>query len=149
MEILKESAKQVMLAEDDEDDFYFFSMAINEVPYTVVLKRADDGELLLELLNQEVPDVLFMDMYLPKKNGRECLKEIRSNKKYDTLPIIIYTSMKELEQIEFCYREGSNLYVLKPTSFNELKEIIEKILSIEWKKMMYYPTLPDFVLNQA
>ncbi|MBT1703972.1 response regulator [Chryseosolibacter indicus] len=147
MKALEEVPKHVLLAEDDDDDFDFFSMAIDETSLTVILKRAENGDILLQLLDQNIPDILFMDIFLPYKTGRECLREIRANRKYDSLPIIIYTSVKELEQIEFCYREGSNFYMIKPTSFNELKAILKKIISLEWKKMMYYPTLSEFVVN--
>jgi hypothetical protein len=76
-----------------------------------------------------------------------CIKEIRANTKYDTLPVIVYSSMRDLNNIEFCYREGSNLYAFKPSSIPELKEILERILAIDWKNMMYYPPLSGFIVS--
>lgn len=147
MEDEKTDATHILLAEDDDDDYYVFSLAIEQVPFTVLLTRAENGELLLKLLEEKMPDILFLDIYMPCKDGHQCLREIRANKKYDSLPIIIYSSLNDLRNIEFCYRQGSNLYAIKPSSFDELKVILEKVLAIDWKKMLYFPTLSNFVLN--
>ena len=137
----------VLLAEDDDEDYLVFSLAVQELSFRVILTRAEDGEILFKLLDEQHPDILFLDLLMPCKDGRQCLKEIRANRKYDTLPIVVYTSMHDLKNIEFCYREGSNLYALKPGSLSELKNVLEKIFAIDWKKMLYFPTLAEFVLN--
>lgn len=137
----------ILVAEDDEDDFLIFSIAIKETSFTYVLKRAENGEILLKLLNDELPDILFLDLLMPCTDGKQCLREIRSNKKYDSLPIIVYSSLNDLENVEYCYREGSNLYVIKPNSVGDLKSILERILSIDWKKTMYFPQKSQFVIN--
>jgi CheY-like chemotaxis protein len=84
---------------------------------------------------------------MPCKDGRQCLREIRANKKYDAIPIIMYTSLNDLQNIEFCYREGSNLYAIKPHTISELKTILEQIFTIDWKNMLYFPPRSRFVLN--
>jgi CheY-like chemotaxis protein len=137
----------VLLAEDDDEDYFVFSLAVQELSFRVILTRAEDGEILLKMLDDKHPDILFLDLLMPCKDGRQCLKEIRSNRKYDTLPIVVYSSLHDLRSIEFCYREGSNLYALKPGSLTELKNVLEKIFAIDWKKMLYFPTLAEFVLN--
>jgi CheY-like chemotaxis protein len=136
-----------MIAEDDDDDFYIFSVALEELSITIVLSRAENGNILIRLLNDKVPDILFLDLMMPGTDGRQCLKEIRANHKYDALPVIVYTSMKDMKEVEFCYREGANLYVIKPTGFADLKTILERILTIDWKKVMYYPPLSQFLIN--
>jgi CheY-like chemotaxis protein len=137
----------VMIAEDDDDDFYIFSVALEELSITIVLSRAENGNILIRLLNDKIPDILFLDLMMPGKDGRECLKEIRANHRYDALPVIVYTSLKDMKEIEFCYREGANLYVIKSTGYGDLKTILERILVIDWKKIMYYPPLSQFVVN--
>ena len=145
---MNSQATHVLIAEDDEDDFDIFSSAINELPYEIVLSRAEDGNVLIKFLANEIPDILFLDVLLPCKDGRACIREIRSNKRFDELPVITYSSIRHEETIEFFYREGANLFVFKPTSFNELKEILQKILSINWKTTMYYPPKAQFVMNR-
>jgi PleD family two-component response regulator len=75
------------------------------------------------------------------------LKAIRANKRYDSVPVIVYTSLKDLESVEYCYREGSNLYVMKPDSFADLKTILERVLAIDWRKTLYYPPRKEFVVS--
>lgn len=147
MENLPPGSHHVMIAEDDDDDFYIFSVAVEEMSITIVLTRAKNGDILIRLLNDKVPDILFLDLMLPGMDGRQCLKEIRANHRYDALPVIMYTSLNDMKEIEFCYREGANLYVVKPTGFADLKAILERILLIDWKKVMYYPPLSQFVVN--
>lgn len=147
MTSFQENTKNILIAEDDDDDFAVFAEAVQQLPVTVVLTRAENGEILIKLLSQGNPDMLFLDLNMPCKDGQSCLVEIRSNRKYDDLPIIIYSSRRDFEAIEFCFRKGSNLYVYKPHSYKELIEVLEKIFVIDWSKMMYYPTFSQFVVN--
>lgn len=137
----------VLLAEDDDEDYYIFSLAIRELSFKVVLTRAENGDLLLQLLDEKNPDIVFLDLLMPCKDGRQCLKAIRSNKKYDSIPIVVYTSLNDLKSIEFCYRERSNLYAIKPSTLNEIKTVLEKIFSIDWKKILYFPPRSRFLVN--
>lgn len=147
MNLVKEHATNILLADDDDDDYYIFSLAAEEVSYTVVLSRAENGEVLMKLLDEKIPDILFLDLLMPCQDGHQCLRAIRSNQKYDHLPVIIYSSLADLVNIEYCFREGSNLFVIKPASIAEMKDMLERILSIDWKKTLYYPTKAKFVLN--
>lgn len=144
---VENAATRVMIAEDDDDDYYIFSVAMEEISFTVMLSRAIDGEMLLKMMEVHTPDILFIDLMMPCKNGKECLREIRSNTKYDTLPIIVYSSLSDLTNVEYCYREGSNLFAIKPNSIGELKVILERILSINWKKTLYFPPKSEFVMR--
>lgn len=139
--------KNILIAEDDDDDYEMFAETTQLLSITVILSRAENGEILIKLLNEKFPDMLFLDLNLPCKDGRSCLVEIRSNRKYDALPIIIYTSLRDFETVEFCFRNRSNFYVYKPNSYAELVQVLEKIFTIDWGKMMYYPTFSEFVVN--
>jgi len=138
----------VLLAEDDDDDYLIFSLAVDDITSVrVELKRAENGDILMRSLDERHPDLLFVDLLMPCKDGRQCIREIRSNSKFDSLPIIVYSSMSDLESIEFCYREGTNLYARKPSSLSDLKSILEKIFAMDWKRMLYYPPMSQFVIN--
>jgi DNA-binding response OmpR family regulator len=144
---MKTGSTHVLIAEDDDDDFQIFSSAISDLSFEILLSRVEDGKVLIQFLDNTIPDILFLDILLPYKDGRACIREIRANKKFDELPIIAYSSIKHVETTEFFYREGANLFVIKPSSFKELKDVLQKILSIEWKKTMYYPPKSQFVMN--
>lgn len=137
----------VLVAEDDLDDFEILSDAIGDLPLKIVLSRAENGDVLMRLIHEKIPDLLFLDIILPCRNGRDCIREIRSDRKFDALPIIIYTSLKDIDTIEFCYRWGTNLFVHKPHSFTDITEIVRKIFSINWKKIRYYPMRTEYVIN--
>lgn len=146
---LHNSVTKILIGEDDDDDYLIFSLAVEETSYKVLLTRAIDGQMVLNLLEKEMPDILFLDLKLPMKDGRECLKEIRANHNFDALPVIIYTSYDDLANIEFCYREGSNLYTIKPSSVSDLRQILERILAIDWRKIKYFPPRSEFVMRSA
>ena len=137
-----------MIAEDDDDDFEFFSTAVEEVSIAIILSRAENGEVLMKKLNSidALPDILFLDLLMPCVDGRECLKMIRGNKRFDALPVIMFSSLSDPKSIEYCFREGSNLFFLKPTSFKELVNGLERIFSIDWSNL-YYPPISQFVLQ--
>jgi CheY-like chemotaxis protein len=139
--------RQVMVADDDHEDFYAFQIACEELTYKVLLLHVDNSVTMMERLDQELPDILFLDIMFQPISGTTCLRELRSNRKYDQLPIIMYTSMGDLQNIEFCFKEGANLYLLKPTTFKGLREALQRILTISWKQTMYYPTRDSFVLQ--
>ena len=145
----KEVTRNALIAEDCDEDFSFFSKAVDKISVKVILSRAEDGEILIQLLNDLKinPDVLFLDLLLPMKDGRECLKHIRKNKKFDFMPIVIYSNPKEYESVEFCYRESANLFVFKPNNAEELVIMLERIFALEWNKLMYYPPIDKFLLN--
>jgi response regulator RpfG family c-di-GMP phosphodiesterase len=142
-----EEVQDVLVADDDKDDFEVLSEVINNLSIKIFLSRAENGDVLMKLIHNKMPDLLLLDLMLPCKDGKDCIREIRSDKKFDSLPIIVYTSLRDLESIEFCYRWGTNLFVHKPQTFSEIGDVVRKIFSINWKKMRYYPTRSEFVLN--
>ncbi len=146
-----EIAKHILLAEDDQDDVVIFELAINEVNkeyrLPVYMRHAKDGEILFVLLKENVPDILFLDINLPCRDGLSCIREIRKNKEYDGLPVIMYTAHKQEAKIEDAFRNGANYYVVKSNTIPELAEKLKKICSIDWKTYMHYPPRDQFVLH--
>ena len=130
----------ILLADDDNDDRYFFSVALEEMVFDSKLRLIPDGVALMELLNDEsneVPDILFLDMNMPRKSGMECLKEIRLNRRLDTLCIAIYSTMDSEEQIDKVLSAGANIYFNKPHEMDKIKEMIKQVIRI----YRYYPDL--------
>lgn len=148
MSLTQSKSTSVLIAEDDDDDFFIFSVAISETGFTVLLKRAEDGELLMNILKEEVPDILFLDLLMPCKDGKQCLLEIRGDRRYDRMPVVVYTQLDDLETVEFCYRQGSNLLTIKPNSISDLRESLQRILTIDWKKTMYFPPKSEYVIGK-
>lgn len=81
----------------------------------------------------ERPNLLFLDLNMPVKNGMQCLREIRQNLAFNDLAIAIYSTSSTEQDIEDTFIYGANIYINKPSSFAKLKEVIEKVLQINWQ----------------
>jgi CheY-like chemotaxis protein len=126
--------KTILLAEDDADDRMFFEDVLKEVGMETNLLVADDGVELMNVLDETVPpppDVIFLDLNMPKKNGFECLKEIRQTDKLKGIPVIIFSTSDSVDAINATYSLGANFYMRKPRSFDMLKKAIETVLAKE------------------
>jgi CheY-like chemotaxis protein len=124
----------VVLADDDEDDCLFFKDAIRDLPMATRLSVVRDGKKLMELLNEkkhELPDVVFMDLTMPVKDGFECMSEIRNKEALHHLPVVILSTHSSPDIIAQILLAGADDYVRKPEEFSELKALILKsIMSI-------------------
>lgn len=140
----------IFLTDDDLDDCMFFSDALNELKINSILTVTTDGVELMDVLVTVVPPppyVIFLDLNLPKKNGFECLKEIRDNKKLMNIPIVVLSTSSNRDFIEQSYKYGANYYICKPKSFSLLKKSIETVLSLDKKMLSKQPSLDKFVLT--
>lgn len=124
--------KTILLAEDDADDRMFFEDVLKEVSAETNLLVADDGVELMSVLDESVPpppDLIFLDLNMPRKNGFECLREIRQTDKLKAIPVIIFSTSDSLEAINTTYSLGANFYMRKPRTFDMLKKAIETVLA--------------------
>jgi CheY-like chemotaxis protein len=121
---------KLLLADDDENDRLLFSDALKELKINTELKMVNDGIELMHYLNvhqQDMPQLLFLDLNMPKKNGFECLKEIRSIYGKDLTVVIFSTSIYD-KHIEETFQNGANVYMNKPNNFEELKVALNKVI---------------------
>ena len=142
--------KNILLAEDDEDDFLLFRDAINDYEETPDLTWVKDGEELMKVLKEKgaaLPDLVFLDINMPRKNGFECLTEIRKDKILAHLPVVIFSTSSDKALVNWMYNAGANLYLCKPTDFGKLKQCIQAAISIDWKSHNPYPPIEEFVLQ--
>jgi CheY-like chemotaxis protein len=128
---------RILLADDDKDDCFLFREALSELSIPTDLEIVYDGEQLMDHLNDNadnLPDVLFLDLNMPRKNGFECLSEIKHNDKLKELPVIMFSTSYprdmhyENDIMKLLYKIGARDYIRKPENFNLLKEVINKIL---------------------
>ena len=126
----------IILADDDEDDRLFFTDAFSELKINTKVQTYNDGVELMNYLNSDdavLPQVLFLDLNMPKKNGIECLHEIKSNKKFDDIAIAIYSTSSSEEYIEETFVSGANIYIKKPNDFDTLKKVLSDVVAINWQ----------------
>jgi len=126
----------ICLADDDEDDRLFFTDAFDELKINTKVKTFNDGVELMNYLNSEdsiLPNVLFLDLNMPKKNGVECLLEIKQNEKFSDIAIVIYSTSSSEEDIEETFVNGANIYIKKPNDFENLKKILSEVVTMNWQ----------------
>ena len=126
----------ILLADDDEDDREMLREAIENSRVDIALHNFDDGEKLMTHLstcNGNVPDMIFLDLNMPRKNGMECLTEIRTNKKFNNTVIAIYSTSSAEKDIDGTFHAGANIYIRKPKDYEVLKKAIADVLSTNWQ----------------
>ncbi|MEP7166192.1 MAG: response regulator [Ferruginibacter sp.] len=125
----------IFLADDDETDRLIFSEAFEEIKIQTSIRAFNDGVDLMNYLNtgDTLPHLLFLDLNMPKKNGLQCLKEIKANKKFQEICIAIYSTSSSEVDIESTFREGANVYIKKPDDFNVLKSLLEKAVMVGYQ----------------
>ncbi|MCD6162830.1 MAG: response regulator [candidate division Zixibacteria bacterium] len=131
----------ILLADDDPDDRLMATEALEENRLANNLHIVEDGEMLMDYLyhrgeyagtqNWSLPGLILLDLNMPKKDGREALKEIKSDPKLRRIPVVVLTTSKAEEDIFRTYDLGVNSFITKPVSFESLVSIM-KTLKIYW-----------------
>jgi CheY-like chemotaxis protein len=141
--------KYIMLADDDADDRMLFEEALREICKQARFVSSIDGFDLLDRLQETYPpppDVIFLDINMPRLNGLECLDKIKSNINYKSIPIVIFSTSNSEENINNAYSRGANHYIQKPCNFKDLIKIIEKVYRFI-PIPMSEPSRKDFVIT--
>ena len=139
----------LLLADDDKDDCLFFREALEELPFTANLVMVHDGVQLMQYLKQNtgmLPDILYLDLNMPRKNGFECLSEIKKHKKLRQLPVIIFSTSFNPQIVDHLQQQGAQYYIRKPAEFSNLKKVILRSL-ILLKEKQASNEVKDFVLT--
>ncbi|TDT43720.1 response regulator receiver domain-containing protein [Maribacter spongiicola] len=124
----------LFMAEDDLDDQQIFREAIASIEGNLKITMFSNGMDLLETLrtNPNTPDVIFLDLFMPKLNGEQTLEMIRSMNHLDETPIVIFSNEYNINRISELFENGANRYLHKPNSFNTLVNALKRtIVSIK------------------
>ena len=128
----------ILIAEDDADDRFLLQTVFEERGYTDRIEFVENGVELIDYLdeihekksvNPAYPCFILLDLNMPKKDGREALKEIKQHPVFKKIPVIVFTTTKSENEIKRCYELGANTYVVKPVSFDALIKVVEDIRS--------------------
>jgi CheY-like chemotaxis protein len=139
--------KDIMLAEDDSDDVEIFDLGLKGLNFPYLLRHAENGDVLFIMLKDKVPYILFLDIHMPCKDGIACIVEIRKNREYDKMPVIMYTSEISKKIIEDAYRSGANLFLAKTNTIADLTDKLKKVFSIDWDNYLHFPPHSQFVMD--
>jgi CheY-like chemotaxis protein len=120
-----------LLVDDDADDASLFQDALMEVDDSVQFEYAKDGQETLDILRENkisLPDVIFLDLNMPRMDGKECLKLLKEHKELSRIPVIMYTTSSQAKDIEETIMGGALCFITKPSSMKELKRILATIV---------------------
>ena len=122
----------ILLADDDEADRLLFSETLDELEIKPILHTVNNGVELMAYLNKknaQLPHIVFLDLNMPRKNGLECLKEIRNNDKLKSISIAIYSTSVNENDMDETFRYGANIYISKPNNINMLRQLFLKAVA--------------------
>ena len=127
----------ILIAEDDADDRFLLQSAFEENGFKDKLYFVENGVELVEYLykitqsgnNGKLPRFILLDLNMPKKDGREVLKEIKQNATLKKIPVIIFSTTNNEQEMRRCYELGANSYITKPNSFENLIKTVAALRS--------------------
>lgn len=126
--------ENIWLADDDRDDCELFTDVVKQILPFAKVTTISNGEKLMQMLKgKEKPDCLFLDINMPCIDGLECLLQIRAQRCYRDLPVIVFSSTTQPSHMETSYQYGANLFYTKPSSFQDLIAGLSTIFKLNWK----------------
>ena len=140
----------ILMADDDADDCLLAREALRETGLPHALEIVRDGQQLLDYLRKRAefaensetirPDLILLDLKMPRKDGREALSELKADPRLRSIPIVVLTTSTARDDIGFCYRMGVNSYITKPVTFRGLVDLLNTICKY-WFELVELP--PD------
>ena len=128
------TARSILLVEDNAGDVRLTREALREADVAVELVAVPDGEQAMAFLRGEGehagarrPDLILLDLNLPKKNGLEVLEEIRKDGELRRVPVIMLTTSSSSRDVAACYERGVNCYVVKPLDLDDFTRLVQAI----------------------
>lgn len=138
----------ILIANDDSAFCLLIEEALEEVRSNLALFFVEDGEQLLDYLYRHgpyqdpikspSPDLLLLDLNMPKLDGREALTQIKSDPKLKTIPIVILSSSYHEEDISKCYNAGANSFIVNPLTFDKLSSAMQSVCNY-WLSVVSLP----------
>ena len=136
---------EILLVEDNPGDVFLTKKAFETGKIANNLQVASDGEMALRMLKKEddfsdsvTPDIILLDLNLPKMDGREVLESIKDNEELKRIPVVILTSSNAERDIVASYNLHANSYIVKPVDFSKFTEIVDSIENF-WFSIVVLP----------
>ncbi|MGF1637259.1 MAG: response regulator [Cyclobacteriaceae bacterium] len=140
----------VLLADDRMHRTPMLKKAIDQLHYNTNVSTVSNGKELMDNLynpNLELPHMLFIDLTTPMKTGLSYLAEIRKNEQFNALSLIISSNSSNENDIEESFLNGANVYIRRPGNFDKLKDILSKVICINWQYLGSGMNRENFILS--
>lgn len=147
----QEQPVKIILAEDDKDDQELFIEALSAAQVSSEVRTVDNGGELIDSLKDQAeptPDIIFMDINMPVKSGKEALAEIKNDHELKDIPVVMLSTSDHPKDIEDTFNIGADLYIQKPNSFNGFIRILKKVFNLHWTKGLLSPLKNLFFISE-
>jgi CheY-like chemotaxis protein len=141
---------KIIFVDDDEDDHFFFEKTLAEINIPTDLTCMISGEVLMQFLSGntfDLPDLIFLDLNMPRKNGSDCLIEIKENKKLRHIPVIIYSTAYHKDILDFLYKNGAFHCIRKSSESKQTKQTITAVLESVLNNQNQQPSREEFAMG--
>ena len=131
MDSLRDDFIRCMVIDDDLDDHEIFSLALGETDVNAEVMHAYDGVDALQQLKAgegSLPDFIFMDLNMPRMNGRECLAEIKKHERLQEIPVVIYSTSSEIRDLVDMQQLGAAAYIVKSPDIHDLTMALDDFM---------------------
>ncbi|OLP17983.1 two-component system response regulator [Leptolyngbya sp. 'hensonii'] len=132
-------ANPLLIAEDSDEDFEVLQLLMQQLEVQNPIYRCTNGDKVLDFLYQDGdygdaevaprPSVILLDLNLPGTDGRDVLEQLKQDQKFKEIPIVVFTTSSNPRDIEFCYQQGANGYLIKPVDADELEKTVQAFVS--------------------
>jgi CheY-like chemotaxis protein len=134
------TAKKILLVDDDTEDGNFFLAALQEIDPVAECIIVKDGKHALDLLDDPeftLPNYIFLDLLMPGITGKQCLMLLKQSARLKSIPVIIYTSSREVSEAEELYGLGASHFISKPNNPNEIYYLLSMVLEEKWNALTW------------
>lgn len=125
---------KILLIDDDEDDYVVFKLALSEVDEAIELFYGSCADDISTVLAQTKPQLIFLDINLPRMNGIECLQQLQNDEQGKAIPVVMYSSSELPRDLQQSFDAGASLYFRKPTDLSSLIAALKKIIALDWEE---------------
>lgn len=145
MSMNKDRRFTILMVEDDHDDRHITQSLFAEKGYNIQLKFLDETDKLITFLEDaaiegDIPDLILLDLNLPRKSGYELLKELKTHSQFHIIPVVIVSGTAHSQEVRECYRLGANSFIQKPFTDQHTQEKIETFVSY-WFRVTELPAV--------
>ncbi|MBW4520524.1 MAG: response regulator [Scytolyngbya sp. HA4215-MV1] len=137
------SMHPLLIAEDSDEDFEVLQLLMQQMEVKNPIYRCTNGDKVLDLLYRDeskedseapaivaaAPSVILLDLNLPGTDGRDVLELLKQDQKFKKIPVVVFTTSSNPKDIEFCYQNGANGYLIKPVDLEELEKTVQAFVS--------------------
>ncbi len=138
----------LVMVDDDEEDCMLVDEALKLACVGCTFRCFADGDKLLDYLNHDgrptdlqtypFPDLILLDLNMPRMDGRQILKALKTDQRFRSIPTIILTTSRDLDDVKACYDLGANSYITKQSSFDEVISCIKTLIEY-WTEVATLP----------